>query len=50
LQTINEQLKSNFYEHRVIKTELETQLNLLENNETTPFEAANYLLEKAKIL
>lgn len=50
LQTINDQLKANFYEHPVIKTELEAQLGLLERNETTPFEAANYLLEKAKVL
>jgi len=48
LQTINEQLKSNFYNQSTIKTELKKQLQLIEENKTTPFEAANYLLKLAK--
>ncbi|MDT0293042.1 methylmalonyl Co-A mutase-associated GTPase MeaB [Mesonia ostreae] len=50
LQTINEQLKSNFYNQPEIKVALQQQLLAIENNETTPFEAANYLLRKAKEL
>ncbi|MGO3156164.1 MAG: methylmalonyl Co-A mutase-associated GTPase MeaB [Mesonia sp.] len=50
LQTINEQLKSNFYNQPEIKIALQQQLLAIENNETTPFEAANYLLKKAKEL
>ncbi|MDR6300506.1 methylmalonyl Co-A mutase-associated GTPase MeaB [Mesonia maritima] len=50
LQTINEQLKSNFYNQPTIKTELKKQLQLIEENKTTPFEAATYLLKLAKEL
>ncbi len=46
LQTINEHLKNRFYKNPVIKKELDLQLEAIENNETTPFVAANYLLEK----
>jgi len=45
LQTIEERLKSDFYNHAAIKTALKEQLLAIENNETTPFEAANYLLK-----
>ncbi|PZD79528.1 methylmalonyl Co-A mutase-associated GTPase MeaB [Mesonia sp. K7] len=44
IQTINEHLKSNFYQHPTIKKELQRQLQLIEENKTTPFEAASYLL------
>lgn len=45
LQTINERLKNNFYQNKKIKKALEQQLIAIENNETTPFAAANYLLK-----
>lgn len=44
IQTIEEQLKSDFFNKPDIKKELATQLHLIENNKTTPFAAANYLL------
>ena len=44
LQTIEEQLKSDFFTNAIIKKELEKQLNLIETNKTTPFAAADYLL------
>lgn len=44
LQTIEERLKSNFYKSSKIKTELDTQLQLVEAGKTTPFAAAEYLL------
>lgn len=44
IQTINEHLKSSFYQHPTIKKELPQQLQLLEENKTTPFQAAHYLL------
>ncbi len=50
LQTINEHLKSRFYNHLEIKKLLSQQLDALENNETTPFEAANYLLQRYREL
>lgn len=45
LQTIDEQLKQNFYQNPAIKKELKEQLKAVENRETTPFLAAKYLLE-----
>lgn len=45
LQTINEHLKSRFYNQPEIKKMLSEQLEALENNETTPFEAATLLLQ-----
>lgn len=50
LQTINEHLKSRFYNQPEIKKLLKQQLDALENNETTPFEAANYLLQRYREL
>lgn len=50
LQTINEHLKSRFYQHPEIKKLLPVQLQALEQNETTPFQAANLLLEKYRAL
>lgn len=44
LQTINETLKNRFYDNSEIKIELKKQLSAVENNETTPFAAAKYLL------
>lgn len=50
LQTINEKLKANFYQQPEIKEKLKQQLKAIENNETTPFVAANFLLNLAKEL
>ncbi len=44
LQTIESRLKSDFYHHPEVKKELEKQLQLLSENKTTPFEAAEVLL------
>jgi LAO/AO transport system kinase len=44
LQTIEERLKSNFYNSSKIKTELQHQLDLVKAGKTTPFTAAEYLL------
>lgn len=44
LQSIDDQLKRSFYKSEVIKKALEEQLEKIDNNSTTPFEAANYLL------
>ncbi|NNJ81206.1 MAG: methylmalonyl Co-A mutase-associated GTPase MeaB, partial [Flavobacteriaceae bacterium] len=44
LQTIESSLKNNFYENPEIKKALREQLKALDENKTTPFEAANYLL------
>ena len=45
LQTINEHLKSRFYQHPEIIELLPQQLKALEENKVTPFEAAVELLE-----
>ena len=44
LQTIEERLKSDFFNRKTIKSELQIQLQRIENGETTPFVAAEYLL------
>ena len=44
LQTINEHLKSRFYNRPEIRQALKEQLEAVENNETTPFAAARLLL------
>lgn len=44
IQTIEEQLKSDFFNHPTIKIEFQKQLALIEANKTTPFVAAEYLL------
>lgn len=44
LQTIEDSLKSKFYNRKVIKEELQNQLSLIEKGKTTPFTAAEYLL------
>ena len=46
LQTINEDLKARFYEDPKIKIMLQQQLEALGRNETTPFEAAAFLLNQ----
>ena len=46
LQTINEHLKSRFYRHPEMKLLLQEQLDLLQINETTPFQAAAFLLQR----
>jgi LAO/AO transport system kinase len=45
LQTIEEQLKNDFFNHPKIKIEIKNQLDLIETNKTTPFAAADYLLQ-----
>ncbi|GGZ67796.1 methylmalonyl Co-A mutase-associated GTPase MeaB [Algibacter mikhailovii] len=44
IQTIEGQLKANFFNKTQVKKELENQLELIENNKTSPFTAADYLL------
>ena len=44
LQTIEDRLKSNFFEKSIVKSELSKQLKLIEEHKTTPFAAAEYLL------
>lgn len=44
LQTIEDRLKSDFFNAAQIKIELKEQLNLIEEGKTTPFVAAEYLL------
>jgi LAO/AO transport system kinase len=43
LQSIDERLKKDFYQHPDIKKELKIQLEKIHQQETTPFEAADYL-------
>ena len=44
LQTIEDRLKSDFYNKPKIQTELNKQLDLIEKGKSTPFAAAEYLL------
>ncbi len=46
-QTINDYLKSRFYENTEVKEALKEQLKLIEENKTTAFAAAKYLLKLA---
>jgi len=46
LETINEQLKNRFYNHPEIKNLLEGYKNAVQNDEISPFAAAQLLLEK----
>lgn len=48
IQTIEEQLKSEFFNRPKIKKALEHQIKLIEENKTTPFVAADYLLSLSK--
>lgn len=45
IQTIEEQLKNDFFNNTEVKIELAKQLQLIEDNKTTPFAAADYLLK-----
>ena len=45
VQTIEDQLKSDFFNTPKIKKELAQQVQLIESNQTTPFAAADYLLK-----
>lgn len=45
MQTIESRLKNDFFENPLVKAELDLQLKSLENNQTTPFEAAEKLLQ-----
>ncbi|MBQ0768466.1 MAG: methylmalonyl Co-A mutase-associated GTPase MeaB [Bizionia sp.] len=45
IQTIEEQLKNDFFNNTEVKIELAKQLQLIEDNKTTPFVAADYLLK-----
>lgn len=44
IQTIENQLKGNFFSNEKIKKELNLQVKLIEDQKTTPFAAADYLL------
>jgi LAO/AO transport system kinase len=44
IQTIESHLKDDFFRRPLIKKELAKQLDLIESNKTTPFAAADYLL------
>ena len=46
LETINEQLKNRFYNHPDITILLEENKKAVQNNEISPFAAAQILLEK----
>jgi LAO/AO transport system kinase len=46
IETINNELKQNFYGNPEIKKELEKQLKAIQDNKSTPFEAAEILLKK----
>ena len=45
IQTIDDRLRSRFYQDPEIKKALDLQLKAIENKETTPFAAAEYLLK-----
>jgi len=45
LQTIEEQLKNDFFNNKTVKIELQKQLKLIDDNKTTPFAAAEKLLK-----
>jgi len=46
LETINEQLKTNFYNHKEIQKLLDATKKAVQNDEISPFAAAQLLLEK----
>lgn len=48
LQSIDKQLKLNFYSKPNIKIALQEQLKAIEENKTTPFKAAKHLLDLAR--
>ncbi len=48
LQSINQQLQDDFYKNKTIKKELEKQMQIIEKQETTPFEASRKMIEHYK--
>ena len=48
IQSIEEQLKYEFFNNPEINSELQNQLNLIEKSKTTPFNAADFLLKMRK--
>jgi LAO/AO transport system kinase len=48
-QTIEDSLKKEFYQNEIIKNEFPEVLKKIHNQDLSPFEAAEYLLKKAKI-
>ncbi|WP_109298861.1 methylmalonyl Co-A mutase-associated GTPase MeaB [Aquimarina sp. AU474] len=48
VQTIEEQLKTSFYNHPAIQSELDSQIELVLQHKITPFAAARYLLNLSK--
>lgn len=48
LQSINQQLQDDFYKNENIKKELEKQMQIIEKQETTPFEASQRMIEYYK--
>ncbi len=48
LQTIEEQLKSSFYNHPKVKAQLSSQIEAVQKHQITPFAAARHLLELSK--
>ncbi|WP_103865588.1 methylmalonyl Co-A mutase-associated GTPase MeaB [Aquimarina sp. I32.4] len=48
LQTIEEQLKTSFYNHPKVKAVLDTQTTAVQQHKITPFAAARYLLDISK--
>ena len=46
METINEQLKSNFYNHPENKKLLDSTKKAVQNDEISPFAAAQLVLEK----
>jgi LAO/AO transport system kinase len=45
LSTIEQQLKTNFYQNPKVKSALQEEIDNLENGKTTPFNAAKRLLD-----
>ncbi|MDY8134109.1 methylmalonyl Co-A mutase-associated GTPase MeaB [Aquimarina sp. 2201CG5-10] len=48
LQTIEEQLKTNFYNHPQIKDSIQSQIKAVQQHKITPFAAARHLLKLSK--
>ena len=46
IETINDQLKSNFYNNPEIQQQLDSTKKAVQNDEISPFAAASLLLEK----
>ncbi len=48
IQSIENQLKDQFFKDSVINKEMESQIELINNNKRSPFAAAEYLLNLQK--